>query len=93
MESCSKDKARRGYSPLETSPMEYSSIIGNSLADDDENPMADIYTFEESGKGLSLRYDLSQSCIRFYKQNYMDLPNPFKRDTPIKIMMMMTIHL
>ena len=59
--------------------MEFSSIIGNSLAEDDENPMADIYTFEESGKRLSLRYDLSQSCIRFYKQNYMDLPNPFKR--------------
>ena len=74
-----KNFIKYGYSPLETSPMEYSSIIGNSLADDDENPMADIYTFEESGKGLSLRYDLSQSCIRFYKQNYMDLPNPFKR--------------
>ena len=74
-----KNFIKYGYSPLETSPMEYSSIIGNSLADDDENPMADIYTFEESGKRLSLRYDLSQSCIRFYKQNYMNLPNPFKR--------------
>ena len=88
-----KNFIKYGYSPLETSPMEYSSIIGNSLAEDDENPMADIYTFEESGKRLSLRYDLSQSCIRFYKQNYMNLPNPFKRyqigrvyrDGPIKL--------
>ena len=32
------------FRPLETSPMELSSIIGNSLAEDEENPMADIFT-------------------------------------------------
>jgi len=68
-----------GFSPLETSPMEMSSIIGNSLAEDEENPMADIFTYDENGTDVSLRYDLSQGCIRFYSQNYLDLPNPYKR--------------
>ncbi len=68
-----------GYSPLETSPMQFSSIIGNSLSEDEENPMSDIYTFSDEGNEVSLRYDLSQPLINFYKQNYMDLPNPYKR--------------
>ena len=68
-----------GFSPLETSPMEYSSIIGNSLAEDEENPMADIFTFDDDGKDISLRYDLSVPLARFYSQNYLNLPNPYKR--------------
>ena len=68
-----------GFSPLETSPMEYSSIIGNSLAEDEENPMADIFTFDDDGTDISLRYDLSVPLARFYSQNYLNLPNPYKR--------------
>ncbi len=68
-----------GYSPLETSPMQLSSIIGNSLSEDEENPMSDIYTFSDDGTDISLRYDLSQGFLNFYKQNYMNLPNPIKR--------------
>ena len=41
-----------GFSPLETSPMEYSSMIGNSLAEDEENPMSDIYTFNDDGPDI-----------------------------------------
>ena len=74
-----KNFIKFGFSPLETSPMELSSVIGNSLAEDDENPMADIFTFDDSGTDLSLRYDLSQGCIRYYSQNYLELPNPYKR--------------
>ena len=74
-----KNFVKYGFSPLETSPMELSSIIGNSLAEDEENPMADIFTYDENGTNVSLRYDLSQGCIRFYSQNYLDLPNPYKR--------------
>ena len=74
-----KNFIKFGYSPLETSPMQLSSVIGNSLSEDEENPMSDIYTYNDDGTELSLRYDLSQTCINFYKQNYMDLPNPFKR--------------
>ena len=68
-----------GYSALETSPMELSSNIGNSLAEDDSNPMADIFTFNEDDKEISLRYDLSNPLARFYAQNYLELPNPYKR--------------
>ena len=74
-----KNFIKFGLSPLETTPMELSSIIGNSLAEDDENPMADIFTFDDSGIDISLRYDLSQGCIRYYSQNYLSLPNPYKR--------------
>ena len=74
-----KNFIKFGFSPLETTPMELSSIIGNSLAEDDENPMADIFTFDDSGIDISLRYDLSQGCIRYYSQNYLSLPNPYKR--------------
>jgi len=74
-----KNFIKFGYSPLETSPMQLSSVIGNSLSEDEENPMSDIFTYNENETDISLRYDLSQTCINFYKQNYMDLPNPFKR--------------
>ena len=46
-----------GFSPLETSPMEFSSMIGNSLAEDEQNLMSDIYTFSEDGADISLIYD------------------------------------
>ena len=79
LEVIEKNFIKFGYSALETSPMQLSSIIGNSLSEDEENPMADIYTFNEDGTEVSLRYDLYQPLINFYKQNYMDLPNPYKR--------------
>jgi len=70
---------RYGFSALSTSPMELSSMIGNSLSEDDSNPMSDVFTFDEDGEKLSLRYDLSQSLSRFYSQNFLTLPNPYKR--------------
>ncbi len=79
LEIIEKNFIKFGYSPLETSPMQFSSIIGNSLSEDEENPMSDIYTFSDDGIDVSLRYDLSQPLINFYKQNYMNLPNPYKR--------------
>ena len=42
----------------------------NSLSEDEENPMSDIYTFSDEGTEVSLRYDLSQPLINFYKQNW-----------------------
>ena len=79
LEVIEKNFIKFGYSPLETSPMQFSSIIGNSLSEDEENPLSDIYTFSDDGIDVSLRYDLSQPLINFYKQNYMNLPNPYKR--------------
>ena len=63
-----KNFIKFGYSPLETSPMQFSSVIGNSLSDDDENPMSDVYTYNDNGTDVSLRYDLSQPLINFYKK-------------------------
>ena len=74
-----KNFIKFGFEPLETSPMEFSSMIGNALAEDNENPMSDIYTFNDDGVDLSLRYDLSVPLARFYSQNYLNLPNPYKR--------------
>ena len=74
-----KNFIKFGYSPLESSLMQLSSIIGNSLSEDEENPMSDIYTYSDDGVDVSLRYDLSQPLINFYKQNYKNLPNPYKR--------------
>ena len=71
---------RYGFSALSTSPMELSSVIGNSLSEDESNPMSDVFTFEEpDGEKLSLIYDLSLPLSRFYAQNYLTLPNPYKR--------------
>ncbi len=79
LEVIEKNFIKFGYYPIETSPMQLSSIIGNSLSEDEQNPMSDIYTFSDDGTDVSLRYDLSQPLINFYKQNYKNLPNPYKR--------------
>lgn len=68
-----------GFSALSTSPLELSSMIGNSLSDDDSNPMSDVFTFDEDGEQISLRYDLSAPLSRFYSENYLRLSNPYKR--------------
>ena len=39
LEVIEKNFIKFGYSPLETSPMQFSSIIGNSLSEDEKNPM------------------------------------------------------
>jgi len=46
-----------GFSPLETSPMEFSTMIGNSLAEDELNLMSDIYTFNEDGADIDFRIE------------------------------------
>ncbi len=70
---------RYGFSALSTPPMELSSVIGNSLSEDESNPMSDVFTFDEDGEKITLRYDLSVPLSRFYAQNYLTLPNPYKR--------------
>ena len=44
---------------------------------DESNPMSDVFTFDEDGEKISLRYDLSLPLSRFYAQNYLNLPNPY----------------
>ena len=70
-----------GFLPLETSPMEISENIGSFLADDDANPMSDVFTFKDDKETLTLRYDMSAPLARFVAQNYRDLTFPYKRYT------------
>ena len=62
-----------GFVPLETPPMDISSNIGSFLANDEENPMSDVFTFNVDKESLTLRYDMSAPLARFVAQNYMDL--------------------
>ena len=70
-----------GFLPLETSPLEISENIGSFLADDDANPMSDVFSFKDEKESLTLRYDMSAPLARFVAQNYRDLTFPYKRYT------------
>ena len=68
-----------GFSPLETPSFEISENIGSFLANDQGNPMSDVFSFDDGSKNITLRYDLSSPLSRFVAQNYRDLPMPYKR--------------
>jgi len=68
-----------GAEPLETPSFEFSENIGSFLADDEDNPMSDIFSFDDREKKISLRYDLSNPLARFVAQNNQDLPSIYKR--------------
>jgi len=68
-----------GFEPLETPSFEISENIGSFLADDDSNPMSDVFSFKEGEKNITLRYDLSSPLARFVAQNNQELPSPYKR--------------
>jgi histidyl-tRNA synthetase len=68
-----------GFSPLETPSFEIDKNIGSFLADDEDNPMSDVFTFNDGNEKITLRYDLSSPLSRFVAQNYRELPFPYKR--------------
>ena len=68
-----------GFSPLETPSFEISKNIGSFLADDEDSPMSDVFTFNDGNEKITLRYDLSSPLSRFVAQNYRELPFPYKR--------------
>jgi len=68
-----------GFEPLETPSFEISENIGSFLADDDANPMSDVFTFKDGEKKIMLRYDLSSPLARFVAQNNQELALPYKR--------------
>ena len=70
---------RFGFSPLETPSFEISKNIGSFLADDEDNSMSDVFTFNDGNEKITLRYDLSSPLSRFVAQNYRELPFPYKR--------------
>ena len=68
-----------GFDPLETPSFEISENIGSFLTDDDNNPMSDVFLFEDGDKNITLRYDLSSPLARFVAQNNQELPSIYKR--------------
>ena len=68
-----------GFDPLETPPFEIAENIGSFLAEDDNNPMSDVFSFNDGEKNITLRYDLSSPLARFVAQNNQELPSIYKR--------------
>jgi len=74
-----KNFIKFGAEPLETPSFEYTENIGSFLAEDEDNPMSDIFRYEDRDKEISLRYDLSSPLARFDAQNNQELPSIYKR--------------
>ncbi len=68
-----------GAEALETPSFEISENIGSFLAEDEANPMSDVFSLQDGDKSITLRYDLSSPLARFYAQNNQELPSIFKR--------------
>ncbi|WP_428079295.1 histidine--tRNA ligase [Candidatus Pelagibacter sp.] len=74
-----KNFLKFGAEPLETPSFEISENIGSFLAEDEDNPMSDVFSFKDSDKNITLRYDLSSPLARFVAQNNQELPSIYKR--------------
>ncbi|WP_440910992.1 histidine--tRNA ligase [Candidatus Pelagibacter sp.] len=74
-----KNFLKFGAEPLETPSFEISENIGSFLAEDEENPMSDVFSFKDGDKNITLRYDLSSPLARFVAQNNQELPSIYKR--------------
>ena len=59
-----KNFIKYGFDPLETPSFEISENIGSFLAEDENNPMSDVFTFDDGEKNITLRYDLSSPLAR-----------------------------
>ncbi len=74
-----KNFLKFGAEPLETPSFEISENIGSFLAEDEDNPMSDVFLFKDGDKNITLRYDLSSPLARFVAQNNQELPSIYKR--------------
>ena len=79
LKAIEKNFIKFGFDPLETPSFEISENIGSFLAEDDSNPMSDVFLFEDGDKNITLRYDLSSPLARFVAQNNQELPSIYKR--------------
>ena len=64
---------------METPEFEKSESLGSFLAEDESNPMSDVFSFVNKKESLTLRYDLSAPLARFCAENFRDLVFPYKR--------------
>ena len=59
LEAIEKNFIKFGAEALETPSFEISENIGSFLAEDEANPMSDVFSFQDGEKSITLRYDLS----------------------------------
>ncbi len=79
LKAIEKNFIKFGAEALETPSFEISKNIGSFLAEDEANPMSDVFSFQDGDRNITLRYDLSSPLARFYAQNNQQLPSIFKR--------------
>ena len=79
LKAIEKNFIKFGAEALETPSFEISENIGSFLAEDEANPMSDVFSFQDGEKNITLRYDLSSPLARFVAQNNQELPLPYKR--------------
>ena len=79
LKAIEKNFIKFGAEALETPSFEFSENIGSFLAEDEANPMSDVFSLDDGDKSITLRYDLSSPLARFYAQNNQELPSIFKR--------------
>ena len=68
-----------GFSALETPLAEISENIGSFLAEDQSNPMSDVYSFQDGNESLTIKYDNSAPLARFFAERFRELPSIYKR--------------
>ena len=70
---------RYGFDPLETPAIETVEALGKFLPDVDR-PNEGVFAFQDDDETwLALRYDLTAPLARFYAQNHLRLPTPYRR--------------
>jgi len=79
LKAIEKNFVKFGAEALETPSFEISENIGSFLAEDEANPMSDVFSFKDGDKNITLRYDLSSPLARFVAQNNQELPSIYKR--------------
>ncbi len=79
LEAIENNFIKFGAEALETPSFEIAENIGSFLAEDEANPMSDVFSFKDGDKNITLRYDLSSPLARFYAQYNQELPSIFKR--------------
>ena len=56
------------FEQLETPEFEKSESLGSFLAEDESNPMSDVFSFVNKKESLTLRYDLSAPLLVFVQR-------------------------
>ncbi|QDT27057.1 Histidine--tRNA ligase [Gimesia panareensis] len=65
-----------GFSPIDTPALEYTEILTGKGGEESDKQM---FRFEQGGRDVAMRFDLTVPFARFAAQNINELGTPFKR--------------